>query len=237
MIPLYAPPRPEGWPGIYNMSPFCQKLECYFRITNTAYELKLADIRKAPKGRVPFVKIDGQYLGDSGLIMNLLEKNSAAPLDAHLSAPDKAILYAMSALIEDHLYFALARLRWCDGVSVKYLKEFFVKFLPPVVGGFIFERIRADFRNTLKKQGMGRHSRDEVVTIAKDSLQSLSDFLGDKPFFMGDRVTTLDTSAYGFLPNILRVPWDCEVKAFANGLSNLTVFCERMESLYWKDVS
>ena len=50
--------------GVPNPSPFCMKLECFLRMTGISYEtVLLADPRKAPKGKGPFVVDDGQRIG------------------------------------------------------------------------------------------------------------------------------------------------------------------------------
>lgn len=53
--------------------------------------------------------------------------------------------------------------------------------------------------------------------------------LGDRPFFMGERLTTIDAVAYGFLANIIMVPVETELKRIALGYPNLVTWCETME--------
>jgi glutathione S-transferase len=55
-------------------------------------------------------------------------------------------------------------------------------------------------------KGMGRHIESEVSDLGKKDLTSLSDFLGDKPFFTGEQPTILDATAFGFLINVLWCP-------------------------------
>ena len=42
------------------MSPFCAKLEAYLRLAEVPYETRSADIRKAPRGKAPYVEYEGQ---------------------------------------------------------------------------------------------------------------------------------------------------------------------------------
>jgi glutathione S-transferase len=53
---------------------------------------------------------------------------------------------------------------------------------------------------------MSRHTESEVFDLGKKDLTSLSDFLGDKPFFMGEQPTILDATAFGLLANVLWCP-------------------------------
>jgi glutathione S-transferase len=68
-------------------------------------------------------------------------------------------------------------------------------------------------------QGTGRHTKSEVFDLGKRDLTSLSDFLGDKPFFMGEQPTILDATAFGFLVNVLRCPIESPLKEHAKRIS------------------
>ena len=87
MIKLFQPP--PVW-GIPNMSPFCVKLETYLRMAGIKYEKPRLDFLKAPKGKIPFVELDGKLMGDSSLVIEALKKKYGDPLDAELSAEQKA---------------------------------------------------------------------------------------------------------------------------------------------------
>jgi hypothetical protein len=65
--------------------------------------------------------------------------------------------------------------------------------------------------------------------LARADLEAMAELLGDKPFFMGDRITTIDASAYGCLANILLIPLETELKRIAAGLPSLAAWCEAME--------
>jgi hypothetical protein len=56
-ITLFQPPT-RPW-GIPNLAPFCTKLETYLRMTAVPYRTAAADVWKAPKGKIPFVTMDG----------------------------------------------------------------------------------------------------------------------------------------------------------------------------------
>ena len=46
----------------------------------------------------------------------------------------------------------------------------------------------------------------------------MADYLGDRPFLMGEQLTTIDAVAYAFLANVLYVPFETELKRIAAGL-------------------
>jgi glutathione S-transferase len=64
-------------------------------------------------------------------------------------------------------------------------------------------------------------------------LTSLSDFLDDKPFFMGEQPTLLDATAFGFLVNVLWCPINSPLKEYAKRLENLPQFSDRMKGRFF----
>jgi glutathione S-transferase len=93
---------------------------------------------------------------------------------------------------------------------------------------------RRRVRKQIWGQGLGRNTEDEIVHVGRQDLTALSDFLAHKPFFMGERPTTLDASAFGLLSNVLWCPIESSLKAHAHGLGNLVAFCERVRDRYFK---
>lgn len=219
-----------------NMSPFCVKLETYLRMTGVDYKVKGADIRVAPKGRIPYVNINGKIMGDSTLIIDYLKEKHGDPLDANLSKEQKAQSLAIKGMVEDHLYFAAAWLRWTDEESLKHVRKVFFGFLPPVIGPLIFNLIRKDMVKIWKGQGTGMHKREDIIEFANRDLTAISDLLGDKPFFHGEEPTSIDAVLFGFLIQALWVPWDSEIKQHALAQKNLEPYCQRMKQKYWADL-
>lgn len=233
MLELFQPPRP-GWGELPNMSPFCLKLETYLRMAEIPYKARGGDPRRAPTGKIPYIRDDGKLIGDSGLIIEYLKNKHGDALDSHLSPQEAASMHAMRRMIEEFTFFCMAWSRWTQPDSWAHLQAFFKKLLPPVVGNLIIKAIRNDFKKAVYKQGVGRHSKETIEGFAKSDLKAISDFLGNKKFMMGERPTSLDATAYGFLANILWVPWEEEAKRYAKSLPNLEAYCARMHDTYWK---
>jgi glutathione S-transferase len=205
-------------------------------MTGVEYEVKGANIQVAPMGRVPYVTIDGKTMGDSSLIIDYLKSKDGKDLDAGLSQEQKALSRAVKEMVEGHFYFAAAWLRWNDEASLKYVREVFLKFLPPILGPWIFKAIRKDMTKIWNSQGMGLHKRTDIVEFAIRDLNAISDLLGDKPFFHGAEPTSIDATLFGFLTQTLWVPWDSELKQRTLALKNLEPYCQRMKAKYWSDL-
>lgn len=236
MLQLHQPPRPTAWGILPNMSPFCVKLETYLRMANVPHEVKGGDPRKAPKGKIPYI-VDGDLkMGDAGLIIEYVKSKHGDPLDGHLSAKDRAVALATRRMIEEHTYFAVLYLRWSSPNSFVYVANFFKPFLPPLIGGPIMGQIRKKMIASTRAQGMGRHTREEIVALAKTDVDAYSALLGENSFFLGDKPTSLDATMFGFLINAMWVPWDCELKTYVNAKPNLAAYVERMKLKYWPEL-
>jgi hypothetical protein len=53
----------------------------------------------------------------------------------------------------------------------------------------IIEELGKNVRTQIYNQGIRRHSSEEICQIITGEYQALSDFLADKPFFMGEQPT------------------------------------------------
>ncbi|MGR9053345.1 MAG: glutathione S-transferase family protein [Gammaproteobacteria bacterium] len=218
---------------IPNISPACVKVETFLRMTDLAYQVRFTLPPKAPKGKLPYIEDQGKTLADSRFIIQYLKETYGVDPDKALTTEAHAVSNAMQRFIEDTLYWEVfytvvrlpqnrAKHRWA-----------LFHVLPPVirdVAAFtVYKRIERD----LIGQGIGRHSWDEVIELGKLDLSSLSDFLAEKPYFMGEQPTVLDATAFGFLVNLIWRPIETPLKEHGLRQKNLVDFCERMKQRYF----
>lgn len=84
MITLFQFPPAFNVP---NVSPFCLKLETFLRLAGLEYQVKpVMDPRKGPKGKLPFITLDGKAIADTAIIMRTLQQYYEFDLDAGLDA-------------------------------------------------------------------------------------------------------------------------------------------------------
>ena len=140
----------------------------------------------------------------------------------------------MQRLIENHLNWAFvyARFGQRDRNWDENKRALFGE-LPPVVRQIVPAYVRRRMVKAMWGHGMGRHSEEEIHRLGRQDLDSLSDFLGEKRWFMGETPCTLDASAFGLLANILWCPIESPLKEHLNGLKNLTEFCDRVRDRYY----
>jgi glutathione S-transferase len=229
------PGRPWGTP---NLSPFCAKLETYLRIAAVPHTTAPADMRVAPKGKVPYVRFDDRTLmGDSQLVIERLEAAAGdQALDAGLSAHDRAIGHAVRRMLEEGFYFVAVYLRWHEDEGYEVLTPEFKKMLPAPLR-MIMPLIRRSVRKTLHKQGTSRHGREDVVAMGIADLAALAELLGDRPFLLGDQPRTVDATVFAFLEGVLGFPRDTEVQARARSHLNLVAYRQRVRERWYKDLA
>lgn len=103
-------PRKGVQPG-----PFCLKLVTWLRMAGIPFDTRItSDTRSAPKGKIPFVEVDGKQIGDSGLIIDYMRHTRGKDPDVGLSRAQRAKAHALAAIAEDRLYWVLVYSRWID---------------------------------------------------------------------------------------------------------------------------
>lgn len=213
-----------------NVSPFGLKLETWLKLADIPFLVRESvRIDKAPKGKLPYVIDHGRTVADSTLIIEHLKASRGIDPDAELTLHERAVAVALQRLFEDHLYFVIAWSRWLDDEAWPLVAEGFFGHLPLPVRLVARGTMRRRVASMLHAQGIGRHRPAEICAMGRSDLAAVATYLGDRPFFMGDRLTTIDAVAFGFLANILMVPLDCALKRAAIEHRNLVAWCETME--------
>ena len=218
------------------------ELETWLRMANLSYKPILVtaqDFAKAPKGKIPFIDYGGQLWGDTNLIMNMFRQTENIDLDAGLTAAERSISLAFRRLIKDHLYWGGIDIRYNVEENWQHYRSFVAQLLgnqvSPAESDAFVEAFRQTIRGQMYHQGLGRLSAEELFQLIAADFEALSDFLADKPFFMGDRPTTLDATAYGHIGNFIQPPYDSPIVDFARQKTNLCEHCARMSRLFFGD--
>lgn len=220
--------------GLPNASPFCMKVENYLRMCNLPYRTaSVFNPGKGPKGKLPYIVDGNETVGDSGFILDYLKATYGDGLDAHLTATERAQALALQRLLEEHLYWCAVYDRWAVDANWELVKPVFFGALPPGVRDLVAALARRGQLRALHRQGIGRHTREEIYALGKADLTALSHALADKPYFLGERPTSLDATAYAFLANLLWAPIDSPLTRHARALQNLGIYAERIKQRYY----
>ena len=202
----------------------------------------------APKGKIPFVwhkDINGgQPMGDSQFIIAELISSPSLSIpdpDAALSAEQRAIGTAVQCMLEESLYFgAIIQMRW--GVASSFwgvtLDAYFGDFLPnpyKILVGYVTRRaiLSANYA-----QGAGRHTNQELVHKSRREILALARILANKPYMLGDSLSTCDATCYGYLAAMMHGDWEHEIRQvlLSKDCSNLRSYVARMRSALFPEL-
>jgi glutathione S-transferase len=220
--------------GLPNLSPFCMKVETYLRMAGLPYECpRGADLTKSPKGKLPYIEDNGKQVADSTFIVDYLKATYGDPLDAKLSARQRAQALVIQRTFEESLYWAAVYSRWIDDTGFAKVSATAFSRLRFPMRQIVPAFARRAVRQELHGQGMGRHSRDEIYTIGCRDISALAELLGEQAFFLGAEPTSIDATGYAFLANLLWAPIDSPLRAHAATLPSLEAYCQRMKARYF----
>jgi glutathione S-transferase len=205
------------------------------------YELAPLDMANAPKGKIPYiVEQDGTCIGDSTLIVSHLETVRGKDPDEELSAEQRAVATAFRRMLKEHFYWVIIHERYKDERNWPRYRELLIRmldFLPAEQRAPAMDQYRKLFLEQLHAQGLGRHSAEEVQRLGKEDLMAVSDYLGTRSFFFGERPTTSDATVYAYVGSMLGMGLDSPVKDFGRARENLVRYCQRMHERFFPELS
>ncbi|ROZ52968.1 glutathione S-transferase family protein [Rhodococcus sp. WS1] len=232
MITVYG--YVPAW-GIPDISPYVTKVVNYLTFAGIEFEHKTQDLatldQDSPHGKLPYiVDSDGTKIGDSNTIIAYLKNKYGDKLDADLSKEQLALGLAFNRLIEEHLYWSgIIQPRWRENSGWETYIPYIVQgaeVTPEMREGLdaFRGRILAEFDG----QGMGRRSAEVVDEFFRADIDALSDFLGDKPFFLGDKLHSIDASVYSTLRQIADQPQQWLGTGYVQSKQNLVDYMDRI---------
>jgi glutathione S-transferase len=222
--------------GLPDPSPFVTKTETLLKMANLPYRADRTGFRKAPKGKLPYIDDDGTIVPDSTFIRWHLEKKYGVDFDRGLSTEQRAIAWAFEKMAEDQLYWAIVHGRWMDDENFTKGPATFFRSVPAPMRPFITAMVRRKLRSTLHGQGLGRHSEQEIAALAARSIDAMADFLGNKPFFMGNEPTGVDATIFAFAAGALCPLFDVPIRAAAARHDNLRGYVSRMTARFYPEL-
>lgn len=188
--------------GVPDPSPFVLKLETFLRLSNIDYKTEAGDVRKAPKGKMPCIIIDGEVTADSQFAIAELKKKFNVNLNSDLTEAQLAEHHMLRLALENHTYFMALAFRWLHEKNAPLIQK---AFFGPMgfMGKIVFKIVQKGMRRTVHGQGILRHSWDELDDMIAVDVNALEKILGDKAFFGGDEPTEIDATTFAFIANML----------------------------------
>lgn len=225
MITLYAIGANFGLPEV---SPYVTKTEVHLQMAGLPYVKEPGRRELSPKGQLPYIEDAGELIADSHFIRLHLERKYGVDFDEGLCPVQRAQAWAIERMIENHLGWAMAPIRWLDRANFEKGPAHFFADIPEPARSQVKAQVQDEIAANLRAVGLGRHEEAEILGLAMRSLQAISVLLGDKAFMMGDRPTGVDAVAFSMLAGLMTPYFDAPLRQRALRLDNLTAYVDRM---------
>ena len=126
--------------------------------------------------------------------------------------------------------------RWLSKEHAPITRKTAFNRFPAPLRPFIFRKLQNKARGYLDGQGMGRHSPEEIYSIAERDLRAVSDILGSKDFLFGDSPCLVDAVLFAL---VAIFAWDLDEspqgKLIRTELTNLERHANRMKERFYPD--
>ncbi|XOV82226.1 MAG: glutathione S-transferase family protein [bacterium] len=214
-----------------NVSPFCLKIEMLMQSLGLQFDLaEQPDPRKAPKGKLPYLEVNGQSLADSELITQYLDELTGGAVYAGLSSQQQAYGVALTRLAEDHLYWLMVASRWLDDNWWPNVVDGFFHIAPAIIRPLAANAARRQVRQTLDLQGLGRHSISEQRGFAERDLKALENAVDGYEFLFSDTPNIFDFSVAGVMSGIYDNQPPTWLTEMAQAHTRLAAYTERVQA-------
>ncbi len=217
-------------------SPFVIKALMLLKLSGLDYDVQVGDVRKAPKAKLPFISDNGKQVADSSLIKMHLEDVHGVDFSGGYSEQELAVGWALEKMLEDHLYWILVDARWMNDENFNKGPRMFFNAVPAPARSLVVWLVRKEVRRNLWGQGLGRHTGEELLRLAKQDYAALATILGDKPYLLGDRPCGYDASCYAFIASALVPLFDHPAIDAIKQHPNLVAYSQRMRAQYFPEL-
>jgi glutathione S-transferase len=223
--------------GLPDPSPFVTKADILHKMAGLPYKTDTTGFRKAPKGKLPYLEDEGTIVADSTFIRMYIERKYRIDFDQGLTPGERGCAWAFEKLCEDHLYWAVLQSRWMDDANFNAGPRQFFDGIPAPLRPLVIKMVRRQVRRNLWGHGLGRHSREEIEQLAARAINAIADFLGDKPYLMGDNPCGADATVFSFVAGCLVARFKTPIHTAAQQRSNLVAYRNRMLDRYYPELA
>jgi len=219
-------------------SPFVTKINLYMKACDLEFEsvASVKNLRKAPKEKLPFIDDDGIIVADSVFIIDHLKANHNADLDTWLTPEETATAQLISKSLDENFYWSIVYARWIKDDVWPIVRAQFFDPLPFPANKLVATLARNATRKQIIGHGMGKHSDTEITKIALKTMESISTLLGGKDYFFGDRISTLDVTAYAMIGSFTMTDLDTELGRKIKEYENINSFTQRIGKIYYPEL-
>jgi glutathione S-transferase len=218
--------------GLPTAGPFALKLLKWLEIAGIPFrQVHEDDSRKGPKKKNPWIELDGERIGDSEIIIDLLAAKYAFDIDVGLTAERRAELHAARRMLEEHFHMIFEWEMFVHPNGTSFAREVAQTMVSPLVAGPMAAMVCRVMKKQLYARGIARHSDEIVAKKGKADVAAVEVLLGERAFLGGDNPAMADVSAYGLIQPMARWPMRTPVADYIKSRPALIAYLDRMEKL------
>ena len=221
--------------GLPDGSPFCIKALALMKMSGLSHTVEKMSFKRAPKGKAPYLNDNGIIIADSHFIQRHLETKHGADFSGGYGAAELAAGWALSRMVEEHLYFINMHFRWLDDENFKNGPAKFFAEVPALIRPLISTIVRKKIRKTLHLQGLGRHDAEERLSLAIGDIKAVEDALGNKPFLLGKLPCGADASVASFLWAASAPIFKSEIGDHLRSRANIMAYIGRIQKQFFPE--
>lgn len=217
--------------GLPTSGPFALKLLKWLDLAGTPYEQVVEQLsQKGPKGKNPWIELDGQRIGDTEIIIDLLARRTGFDIDAGLSAQQCALSHATRRMVEEHFHMVLEWELFVHPAGIEGgARQMARESVPAPLAGLATAYITRHFGKQLHARGIARHAPDIIASKARADLDALEGLIGDGPYLNGSRLSMADVSIYGLLMPMARWPMETPAADSIKSRPKLMAYLDRVD--------
>ena len=211
-------------------SPFAFKAETLLRMSGLPFKSVMADIRKAPRGKIPWIDDDGTIVSDTAFIRKHLEERHGIDFSGGYDPVSLATGYAFERMAEDHLYWLVVHNRWMEQDNFDKGPRTFFDSVPAILRPVIVRAVRNKVRKAGLNHGISRFTNAERLVLAQHNLGALDAFLAGKTYLLGERMCGADAAVHAMAASIVSPFFRSEIAEYGRTLPSLMGYIERMNA-------
>ncbi|KAM9966032.1 hypothetical protein ACTFIR_006220 [Dictyostelium discoideum] len=242
---VYVADFPGKNKDLPSYSPFVLKVISILEYCNIRYEINTTgDLGPNPRKTFPFIRYNDEFVYDSYFILEWISqqfKHVTPKMQKSIgsggsgSEMDQAIDHITKRFIDQAFTYLSAYIRWVvPEYNEKIIPRLLSSIQNPIARSLTHMAINQMSIQKYKTQ-VGNFSLDEVVSVFKSDLNSLSNLLGSKTFIFGDHLSMADISLFSALAQIYYVPVDTPIRSILLENQNLLKYIQNVKSLIFSD--